>query len=101
MFYQDLGNIYNFGNETNDLSDFQTVAATVSPLSIRVLEQGPLRARVEAQVAFSDEATGSNASSAIYTLEYVLIADEPLVRMAVTGTAPSRSIPPRRALPIR
>ncbi len=88
VFYKDLGNIYKFGNENNEPANFQVVAGKLSAIRLRVLEQGPLRARVEAQVAFDDGASGAARSTATYTLEYTLMVGEPMVRMAVTGAAP-------------
>jgi alpha-mannosidase len=81
-FYNDLRNIYNFGNELDPqgltISTGQLVAKNV-----QVIENGPLRARVEALVSFSD-----GTSQADYTFEYTLVAEEAFVRMAVTGSAP-------------
>jgi alpha-mannosidase len=83
VFYQDVGNLYNFGNElaTDGLT---AVTGTLTVDEVRVCEAGPLRARVEATVAFDD----GNGSAASYVVEYALAAGEPFLRMATTGGAP-------------
>ena len=82
-FYNDPGNIYNFGNEFIDDGFTVSEVALTSLTPAQTIEIGPLRARVQTQVHFSD-----GTSQATYTIEYTLIAGEPFVRMAVTGSAP-------------
>jgi alpha-mannosidase len=82
VFYNDQGNIYNFGNEF-DAQSLTIVTGQLAAHDAQVIEQGPLRVRVQAQVTFSD-----GISNADYTIEYMLVAGEPFVRMAVTGAVP-------------
>jgi alpha-mannosidase len=81
-FYEDGGNIYNFGNEFA-ASGLSVVAGTLTSGDAQVVENGGLRARVAASVTFSQ-----GTSSATYQVEYELIDGEPFLRMAVTGAAP-------------
>jgi alpha-mannosidase len=83
VFYQDLGNIYNFGNEFDD-SDLSQVTGTLATSDVAIVERGPLRARIQARVSF-DDGQGQTAS---YLVEYALVAGEPFLRMAITGAAP-------------
>lgn len=81
-FYKDLGNLYNFGNEFGE-EGLTIVTGQLVANEMQVIENGPLRARVQAQVTFSD-----GTSQAVYTIEYTLVVGEPFVRMAVTGAVP-------------
>jgi alpha-mannosidase len=85
VFYQDLGNLYNFGNESapSGLTE-QTGTRTVTAVHVR--ERGPLRARIEATVSYRFD--DGNASTASYLVEYMLVAGEPMLRMAVLGAVP-------------
>lgn len=82
-FYLDLGNIYQFGNEVISENGLAIVDGQLVSKDAQILEGGPLRARVQAEVTFSD-----GTSQADYTLEYTLAAGEPFLRMAVTGSVP-------------
>jgi len=81
-FYNDLGNLYNFGNELG-AQGLTAVTGQLVANGVQVIENGPLRARVQAQVSFSD-----GTSQANYNIEYTLVAGEPFLRMAVTGSVP-------------
>jgi hypothetical protein len=59
-----------------------------------IIENGPLRARVLAQVAFDD-----GTARADYAIEYTLVAGEPFVRVAVTGSAPLSPGPNLASIP--
>ncbi|HEX4961253.1 MAG TPA: hypothetical protein VF173_10480 [Thermoanaerobaculia bacterium] len=93
-FYQDGGNLYNFGNEfaPNGLT---VVTGTLTAGSARVMADRGLRVRVEASVAFDD----GNGSSATYQVEYALHDGEPFLRMAITGAAPLPANPERGGTP--
>ncbi len=81
-FYKDLGNIYNFGNEFNQ-NGFTVVTGQLTAGNAQVIENGPLMVRVQVPVTFRD-----GTSQAEYTIEYTLVAGEPLVGMRVTGSVP-------------
>ena len=49
-----------------------------------MLEQGPVRVRLQTNVSSSGP-----FSAQIYTREYILVANEPFLRMKTTGAAPS------------
>ncbi|HXU36179.1 MAG TPA: hypothetical protein VN937_07420 [Blastocatellia bacterium] len=90
VFYEDGGDIYEFGNEyvSNDQTCFQSqqVAYETSGagLGATVLEEGPVRVRL--QTVVSVQVSGS---AYIYTREYALVSGEPFLRMKTTGAAPS------------
>jgi alpha-mannosidase len=81
-FYEDSGSIYRFGNETND-QGLTPSSGSLAASDIVVVENGPLRARVQSEVTFTE-----GTSQAVYTMEYSLVAGEPFLRMAVTGSVP-------------
>jgi alpha-mannosidase len=89
VFYEDGGDIYEFGNEyySNVFQVDQKVQfATTGPgLGAIVLESGPLRVRLRTVVL----ATVSSGEARYITREYVLVAGEPFLRMSTTGAAPS------------
>ena len=89
VFYEDGGDIYEFGNEyVVDPLTFQSqpvgFAVSGPGLGATVLEQGPVRVRVRATV----EVQGV-PSTQFYTREYTLVAGEPFLRMTTTGAAGS------------
>ena len=87
--YTDTGNLYQFGNEPLDCSatppfgQFQDQNVTFESGPGEWLENGPLRFRFRAGLQAPD---GSS-----YVLEYSLAADEPMLRMRLTGSAPSET----------
>jgi alpha-mannosidase len=83
QIYQDSGNIYQYGNEPNAGGNFQPNTGALTAGSAVQTENGPLRWRVKASL------TGPNNTE--YLIEYTLIVGESLVRMKVTGSAPSGS----------
>lgn len=89
--YQDTGNIYQFGNEPL----YQTATGTFTDSGISLaadggewIELGPVRWHFRATL------TGSYGQTPVsYTLDYLLYAGEPVLRMRVTGAAaPSTSV---------
>jgi alpha-mannosidase len=83
VFYKDLGNLYNFGNEFG-ATGLVGMPGGLTVSGAAIVEGGPLRARIQATVDFSDQ-KGSTAS---YLVEYQLNAGEPFLRMAITGAVP-------------
>ncbi|RKH14608.1 hypothetical protein D7X74_19850 [Corallococcus sp. CA047B] len=88
-FYNDSGNIYQFGNEPYASSSppvygtfSQSMSATFVGGDARWLEQGPLRYRLQAVVT-------EQHSGHTFTLEYSLVAGERFLRMKLTGASPS------------
>lgn len=81
--YQDEGSIYKFGMEPGGLG-WTLQDGALSAGSAVQLEFGPLRWRVIATLI--DNATGDT-----FQLTYSLIKGESLVRMSLTGKAPSRT----------
>jgi alpha-mannosidase len=98
VFYKDLGNLYNFGNEADPsggLTEQAPSPPTVTDIQIR--ERGPLRARIEATVSFAfDDGSDSTAS---YLVEYLVVAGEPMLHMAVTGAVPLPADPSKGGTP--
>lgn len=90
IFYEDGGDLYEFGNEyvSTDQTSFQSQKVTFTAggtgLGATVLEQGPVRVRLQTTVAVQGP-----FGSATYTREYILVAGEPFLRMKTTGAAPS------------
>jgi len=77
--YKDDGGLYRFGNEMVGCSLTAESNATESAAGFVVLESGPVRGRVVAQVSLAGQ---------MYQKEYQLIAGEPFLRMRSTGAAP-------------
>jgi alpha-mannosidase len=82
VVYADQGGLYRFGDEMPGCS----LAASMLPASMaatdadaEVLESGPLRVVVRTHVKYA---------GADYERVYTLIADEPLLRVTATGSAP-------------
>ncbi len=84
-FYNDGGNIYRFGFET-DPCTFSRVTTSVVGGPIKVTEEGPLRATVTASSTYSSSAFGQDET---YQLEYSLVAGEPYLRVRIMGAAPT------------
>jgi len=89
VFYEDGGDIYEFGNEyVVDPLTFQSqpvgFAVSGPGLGATVLEQGPVRVRVRTTVEVQEVPT-----TQFYTREYTLVAGEPFLRMTTTGAAGS------------
>lgn len=85
-FYNDqMGNNYRYSPEQGSQYPPLTLdgSATCAATSIEVLESGPLRVRLRARIT----CTVSGADYP-YTLEYLLVAGEPFVRMRTTGACP-------------
>ena len=77
--YKDDGGLYRFGNEMPGCQLTAESNATESAFGeLVVLESGPLRARVMAQVMIAGQ---------VFQKEYQLVAGEPFVRMRSTGAA--------------
>jgi alpha-mannosidase len=77
--YEDQGGLYRFGDEMAGCSLTEESNETESAGELMVLESGPLRVRVLAQVTLAGQ---------IFQKEYQLVAGEPFVRMRSTGAAP-------------
>jgi alpha-mannosidase len=92
VFYKDSGDIYEFGNEYGlpnyyagtFASQKVTFRTDGTGLGATVLEQGPVRVRLQTVVSVSGVSGAGN-----YTREYILVAGEPFLRMKTTGSAPS------------
>jgi len=85
-FYDDSeGNLYRYGNETGS-SGMSPASPTVFAGSPVVLERGPLRVTLQAQLIVSFP-----KATYVYVLTYSLVAGEPFVRMSVSGATPSQT----------
>lgn len=87
QIYEDAGNLYQFGNELLPADPNGFVPESnpdLSPVlgSAQVLESGPLRWRFQGQLK-------SEKHKVTYTLEYTLVANEPVVHMRLQGAAPA------------
>ena len=84
VMYSDQGGLYRFGNEMNGCM-LTPLADNVPPtetLPAEILEVGPLRARLRAQVVIAGQT---------YEKTYTLVADEPFLQMTATGAAPPQT----------
>src|SRR5262249_47423166 len=77
--YHDDGGLYRFGDEMTGCKLTPDGAAEVAG-DLTVLESGPLRGRVSAALTIDGQT---------FTKEYLLVVDEPFVRMRSTGAAPA------------
>lgn len=97
IFYEDAGDIYEFGNEYvsghTGFNRFQPAAVSFTVdgpgLGATVLEAGPLRIRLRTVVSVQ-----GLPSAQTYTREYCLVAGEPFLRMTTTGAAPQGQATP-------
>jgi alpha-mannosidase len=78
--YKDDGGLYRFGNEMAGCGLIAESDKTETAQGIAVLESGPLRARVLAQVTIAGQ---------VFQKEYQLVTSEPFLRMRSTGAAPT------------
>lgn len=86
-FYNDPnGNLYRYGNETEGSLGMSLASPTFTAGNPVVLESGPLRVTLQAQLTVSLKHT-----TYIYLLTYSLVANEPFVRMEVSGTTPTQT----------
>jgi alpha-mannosidase len=86
-FYDDLnGNLYRYGNETQGSNGMWPVSPVFTAGNPQVLETGPLRVVLQAQLTAS-----FNNATFVYVLTYSLVAGEPFVRMEVSGATPSQT----------
>ena len=79
--YHDSGNLYQYGDEPGAGGTFNVKPDALKPGTAAQTEFGPLRWRIEANVNGPD--------SINYRIAYTLIAGESLVRIKVTGSAPT------------
>lgn len=87
LFYADGGDEYGFGMEFGpDNWVWQDVSGSLSNPAMHVIETGPLRAVVRTSFTYTDANTIIN-----YTQDYILHANEPMLRMRTTGAAPMLS----------
>ncbi|MEO5930025.1 MAG: hypothetical protein ABIR47_08835, partial [Candidatus Kapaibacterium sp.] len=88
--FSDDGNLHRFGYELDYRTHGDAFRANelrvVAVERARIVERGPLRARIEATVRI-----GSDAATARYRFVYILIAGEPFLRMETTGSAAAGS----------
>jgi len=80
------GNVYQFGYEMQQSLDFATVDAQCLGLSI--VENGPLRVLVKAQVQVTSQSPSINET---YDVVYSLVLGEAFLRVSVTGAAPANT----------
>ena len=83
VVYEDQGGLYRFGNEMAGCAlDPSAQPASVAAIAgdAEVLERGPLRVVVRTRVAYQ---------GIEYVRLYTLVADEPLLRVEATGSAPA------------
>lgn len=96
LFYQDAGDIYEFGNEYTGYTGtpgWDSTFAPENPTKIVagnavVLESGALRVRLQASITVT---TQNGLSPETYLLEYCLVLGEPFLRMQTSGAAPAVS----------
>jgi len=81
QIYQDAGNLYQYGNEVSET--FTPYGNPFFPNEAVQTEFGPLRWRVVANL--------TGPGDLPYVIEYSLLVGEPVIRMKVTGSAPSGS----------
>jgi alpha-mannosidase len=88
--YQDDGNIYQFGNEPltgpGKFGKFADTATIMTGGAGEWLEWGPLRWHFRATI--TGQYSGQPYS---YTLDYLLLAGESVLRMRLTGAAPTKT----------
>jgi alpha-mannosidase len=77
--YHDDGGLYRFGDEMAGCNLTPDGAAEI-PGDLTVLESGPLRARISATLTVDGQT---------FIKEYLLVVNEPFVRMRSTGAAPA------------
>jgi len=80
QFRNDNGNIYRFGYEEG--CGFNDYKPTVTALPGKVVENGPVRVRVEAGIQVRTSAWTNS-----YNISYTLVAGEPFLRVQVSGAA--------------
>ena len=90
--YTDAGNLYQFGNEplggVGLFGKFADSGTELVGQRGEWVERGPVRWHFRATV--TGDYNGSNRSQPVsYTLDYLLCAGEPVLRMRLTGAAPS------------
>ena len=84
LFYFDTGNEYKFGMEILSTSWTLTdVTSSLSAPTVTVVESGPLRVCVSTSVTYTDQHVTID-----FVREYILNANEPMLRMRTTGAAP-------------
>ena len=87
-FYDDNGDIYQFGNEpqysTMPVIRNVTVTTDGAWLGAMVMESGPLRSWLRTAVLIDVKGTATR-----FVRDYILCAGEPFLRMTTTGAAPS------------
>jgi alpha-mannosidase len=89
QFWADGGDEYEFGNEVVPNGwQLIDVTSSLSAPTIAVIESGPVRITVRTTVTYTD-ANGSID----FIRDYILVADEPMLRFRSTGAAPMSSAP--------
>ncbi len=81
------GNLYTFANEDKEGTMNPDGNGKLEPRSALLIEDGPLRITLRTIVEFSSDGSGT-PMSALYTRDYSMIINEPILRMSVTGTVP-------------
>ncbi len=90
VFYIDDGSIYKFGNELGPGAMNVDAHGELEPMrEATLVEDGPLRVVLRTVTEFKSKGGGNGEGiSGRYIRDYVLLADEPLLRMSITGAAP-------------
>lgn len=88
IYFEDPGNMYKFATEPVQAGprpgkQFDGETPDFAPSSVQVLENGPVRARLSVAGSYS---VGGQTQQ--LTREYLLVVDEPFLRMKTTGAAP-------------
>jgi alpha-mannosidase len=85
LFYRDGGTEYRFGAELSPPATWEPadVSGSLADPTIEIVEAGPLRVWVRTTVTYRDE-----GAEIVFTRDYLLVANEPLLRMRSSGAAP-------------
>jgi len=88
LFYADGGDEYGYGMEFGETKWIETDISTwLSDPAINIIESGPLRVVVRISFTYSNAGTVIN-----YIQDYIMHANEPMLRMRTTGAAPLLSV---------
>lgn len=83
LFYADGGDEYRFGMEEANAWTYTDVSKSLSNPTISIVESGPLRVTVRTGFTYDDDKVKIQ-----YTQDYILQANEPMLRFRTTGAAP-------------
>jgi len=86
-YRNDGGNIYQYGFEEDcGFDKFSNLNVVVSPMSVIA------KTTLSTTLGYHLNVSGSLFPETVYYVEYTLRADEPLLRVSVTGKAPDRTV---------